>query len=51
VRDRLFNKDWRNIDYVVMSNKMLIAMRQNNTGGSEDYILAALQHATANLAV
>jgi hypothetical protein len=46
VRDRLFNRDWRNIDYVVMSNKMLIAMRQNNTGGSEDYILAALQHAT-----
>jgi hypothetical protein len=46
VRDRLFNKDWHNVDYIVMSNKMLIAMRQNNTGGSEDYILAALQHAT-----
>jgi hypothetical protein len=29
-----------------MSNKMLIAMQQNNTGGSEGYILEALQHAT-----
>ena len=29
-----------------MSNKMLIAMQQNNTGGSENYILQALQHAT-----
>ena len=46
VRDKLFGRNWQNIDYIVMSNKMLIAMQQNNTGGSEDYILAALQHAT-----
>ena len=46
VRDKLFGRDWRNIDYIVMSNKMLLAMQQNNTDGSENYILAALQHAT-----
>ncbi len=46
VRDKLFHRDWRNIDYIVMSNKMLLAMQQNNTDGSEDYILEALQHAT-----
>jgi len=46
VRDKLFAKDWRNIDYIVMSNKMLIVMSANNPGGSEDYILEALQHAT-----
>jgi len=46
VRDKLFARDWRNIDYIVMSNKMLAAMRQNNTDGNEDYILEALQHAS-----
>jgi len=46
VRDKLFAKDWRNIDYIVMSNKMLLVMQANNPGGSEDYILEALQHAT-----
>jgi hypothetical protein len=46
VRDKLFAKNWQNIDYIVMSNKMLLAMNQNNTGGSEDYILEALRHAT-----
>ncbi len=45
VRDTLFARDWRNIDYIVMSNKMLIAMQQNNTDGNETYILEALQHA------
>jgi 4-amino-4-deoxy-L-arabinose transferase-like glycosyltransferase len=45
VRDKLFSRDWRNIDYIVMSNKMLIAMRQNNTDGNENYILEALSHA------
>ena len=46
VRDKLFGRDWHNIDYIVMSNKMLIAMQQNNTDGSENYILEALlQHA------
>ena len=46
MRDKVFASNWQNIDYIVMSNKMLIAMQQNNTGGSENYILQALQHAT-----
>ena len=46
VRDKLFGRDWRNIDYIVMSNKMLLAMQQNNTDGGENYILEALSHAT-----
>jgi len=45
VRNKLFARDWRNIDYIVMSNKMLTAIKQNNTDGSEGYILEALQHA------
>ena len=45
VRDKLFARNWQNIDYIVMSNKMLIAMQQNNGDGSENYILEALQHA------
>jgi hypothetical protein len=44
VRDRLFAKNWRNIDYLVMSNKMEIAMDQNNADGSEDWILTALRN-------
>jgi 4-amino-4-deoxy-L-arabinose transferase-like glycosyltransferase len=43
VRDKLFHQDWRNIDYIVMSNQMLQAMQQNGPG--EDYILEALSHA------
>lgn len=46
VRDRLFARNWQNIDYIVMSNKMLLAIQQNNTDGGENYILEALQHAT-----
>ncbi len=45
VRDKVFGGDWHNIDYIVMSNKMLIAMQQNNTDGGENYILQALQNA------
>jgi len=46
VRDKLFGRDWRNIDYIVMSNKMLLVMQQTNTGGGENYILEAiLKHA------
>lgn len=46
VRDKVFGRDWHNIDYIVMSNKMLSAMQQNNTDGGENYILEALlQHA------
>jgi 4-amino-4-deoxy-L-arabinose transferase-like glycosyltransferase len=44
VRDKLFAKNWQNIDYIVMSNKMYQAMQLNNGNGSEDYILEALQH-------
>src|SRR5437588_373275 len=44
VRDKLFGKDWRNIDYVVMSNKMRDAMLLNNADGGETWILQALDH-------
>jgi 4-amino-4-deoxy-L-arabinose transferase-like glycosyltransferase len=44
VRDKLFAKNWQNIDYIVMSNKMLQAMELNNGDGGENYILEALQH-------
>lgn len=42
VRDKLFQQNWQNIDYIVMSNKMLQAMQQNGPG--EGYILEALSH-------
>lgn len=44
VRDQLFQQNWQNIDYIVMSNKMLQAMQQNGPG--EAYILEALSHST-----
>jgi 4-amino-4-deoxy-L-arabinose transferase-like glycosyltransferase len=44
VRDKLFGKDWRNIDYIVMSNKMRDAMVLNNGDGGESWILQALDH-------
>jgi Dolichyl-phosphate-mannose-protein mannosyltransferase len=44
VRDKLFGKDWRNIDYIVMSNKMRSAMLLNNGDGGETWILQALDH-------
>jgi hypothetical protein len=44
VRDKLFGKDWRNIDYIVMSNKMRDAMLLNNGDGGESWILQALDH-------
>ncbi len=42
IRDKLFQQNWENIDYIVMSNQMLTAMQQNGPG--EDYILQALQN-------
>jgi 4-amino-4-deoxy-L-arabinose transferase-like glycosyltransferase len=45
VRDKLFGKDWRNIDYIVLSNKMRDAMTLDNADGSEDWIFAGLDHA------
>jgi hypothetical protein len=47
VRDRLFRRNWQNIDYVIMSNKMRAAMERNNAGGQEQWILDAIdQHGT-----
>jgi hypothetical protein len=43
IRDKLFQQNWQNIDYIVMSNQMLQAMQQNGPG--EGYILEALSHA------
>jgi 4-amino-4-deoxy-L-arabinose transferase-like glycosyltransferase len=41
VRDKIFHQDWRNVDYVVMSNKMRDALQRNNEG----WILEAIdQH-------
>jgi 4-amino-4-deoxy-L-arabinose transferase-like glycosyltransferase len=47
VRDKLFGKDWHNIDYIVMSNKMRDAMVLNNGDGSENWILQALDNSKA----
>jgi 4-amino-4-deoxy-L-arabinose transferase-like glycosyltransferase len=44
VRDKVFHQDWRNIDYIVMSNKMRQAMVRNNSDGREDWILDALDN-------
>jgi hypothetical protein len=43
IRDKVFNSDPNNIDYIVMSNKMQEAMQLNGPG--EQYILTALQNA------
>ncbi|HEX6738396.1 MAG TPA: glycosyltransferase family 39 protein [Vicinamibacteria bacterium] len=45
VRDKLYAKDWRNIDYIVLSNKMRLTMEQNNGDGGETWILDGLDHA------
>jgi len=44
VRDKLFDSNWQNIDYVVMSNKMRQAMELNNGNGNEKYILDAIDN-------
>jgi len=46
VRDKLFGKDWQNIDYIVLSNQMRNAMHLDNGDGSEDWIFAGLDAAT-----
>jgi hypothetical protein len=38
----LYIQDWRNVDYIVMSNKMRIAMERNNADGRENWIFEAL---------
>jgi 4-amino-4-deoxy-L-arabinose transferase-like glycosyltransferase len=44
IRDRLFKSDWQNIDYVVMSNKMRLAMERNNSGSREQWMLDAIDN-------
>lgn len=44
VRDEVFHQSWRHIDYIVMSNKMRLAMTKNNGDGREDWILDALDN-------
>lgn len=46
VRDKLFHQDWHNVDYLVMSNQMLVTMRQLNTTGQYNWIFDTLHHAT-----
>jgi hypothetical protein len=43
-RDKVFHSNWRNIDYIVMSNRMRKAMLGNNAGGQEKWILDALDN-------
>jgi 4-amino-4-deoxy-L-arabinose transferase-like glycosyltransferase len=45
VRDRLFARDPTNVDYIVMSNKMLVTMQDLNTTHQYDWIFDALNHA------
>jgi 4-amino-4-deoxy-L-arabinose transferase-like glycosyltransferase len=44
IRNKIFKSNWRNIDYIVLSNGMKHAMILNNTGGQEGYILEALDY-------
>ena len=44
VRNKILGGNWRNIDYIVLSNGMKHAMIMNNTGGRESYILDALDN-------
>jgi hypothetical protein len=41
IRDKVFHQDWRNIDFIIMSNKMRQAMVLN---GGESWILDALDN-------
>jgi 4-amino-4-deoxy-L-arabinose transferase-like glycosyltransferase len=45
VRDKLFGQDPNNVDYIVMSNKMLVTMQQSNTNHQYDWIFQALNNA------
>ena len=46
IRHNVFGANWRNIDYIVLSNGMKHAMILNNGDGTENYILTALNHST-----
>jgi 4-amino-4-deoxy-L-arabinose transferase-like glycosyltransferase len=45
VRDRLFARDPNNVDYIVVSNKMLVTMQGLNTTHQYDWLFDALNHA------
>jgi 4-amino-4-deoxy-L-arabinose transferase-like glycosyltransferase len=44
VRNKMFHANWRNIDYIVLSNGMKQAMILNDTGGQENWMLNALDN-------
>ena len=44
VRDKVFHRSWRRIDWIVLSNKMRLAMERNNGDRRETWILDALDH-------
>jgi 4-amino-4-deoxy-L-arabinose transferase-like glycosyltransferase len=44
VRNKIFGANWRNINYIVLSNGMKHAMYLNNTGGQENWMLDALNY-------
>jgi len=44
IRDGIFHSSWQNIDYIVASNLMKNAMKLNNAGGQEGWILDALNN-------
>jgi hypothetical protein len=44
IRNNLFGANWRNIDYIVLSNGMEHAMNLNNGNGQESWILDALKY-------
>ncbi|HKF74576.1 MAG TPA: glycosyltransferase family 39 protein [Candidatus Dormibacteraeota bacterium] len=49
IRDNLFHRDWQNIDYIVMSNKMRQAMVQNNGDGMENWMLDAIDNHSSRI--
>src|SRR6266851_2775269 len=44
VRDDIFHDTWQGVDYIVLSNGMENAMKLNNAGGQESWILDALEN-------
>jgi 4-amino-4-deoxy-L-arabinose transferase-like glycosyltransferase len=42
IRDDLFHRDWREVDYIALSNKTRPAMEQNNANGQANWIFEAL---------
>lgn len=44
IRNNVFGANWRNVDYIVLSNGMKHAMILNNASGQESWILDALDN-------